>query len=263
MDAIKEIEYPFFLIPISPKEISIPFKLDLEFETERFLVKTVKTQTELRQALTLRHDVFFKNLPHKQNLSRMDQDEYDFDSDHLIVIEKKSKKIIGNYRIRSCLFHDRFYSESEFQIQDFLKNKSGSVLEVGRACVDPDFRSGVVIQLLWRGLTSYMKQTGARYLFGCTSISVHIPFLIENVWKIINEKNLLNKEFSVKPIISYDFKEIKNAPFEMPSLLGAYLKAGAQILGAPAYDAEFECADFLTLLDTESLTSNQFNRFFR
>ena len=36
---------------------------------------------------------------------------------------------------------------------------------------------------------------------------------------------------------------------ELPPLLKSYLKVGAKIVGRPALDKDFQCFDFLTLLD--------------
>jgi len=47
-----------------------------------------------------------------------------------------------------------------------------------------------------------------------------------------------------------------------PRLLKSYLSVGAKICGPPALDREFGTIDFLTLVDTEQLTSAARSRFF-
>jgi putative hemolysin len=47
-----------------------------------------------------------------------------------------------------------------------------------------------------------------------------------------------------------------------PSLIGAYLQLGAKICGEPAYDPDFKCADFLTLLDIKDLDVDFMNTLF-
>ena len=47
----------------------------------------------------------------------------------------------------------------------------------------------------------------------------------------------------------------------MPPLLRGYLRLGAQVCGPPSYDPDFDCADFLILLDVENL-DQRYLRFF-
>lgn len=43
---------------------------------------------------------------------------------------------------------------------------------------------------------------------------------------------------------------------KIPALLHSYLKAGAYICGQPAWDKDFQCVDFLTLLSVEQINNN-------
>ena len=43
----------------------------------------------------------------------------------------------------------------------------------------------------------------------------------------------------------------------------SYLKAGAKVYGKPAYDHEFRCSDFLTILDIKSMSEKHRNKYMR
>jgi putative hemolysin len=43
----------------------------------------------------------------------------------------------------------------------------------------------------------------------------------------------------------------------------SYLRAGAWVEGAPAYDRAFRCADLLTVLDTERMSPRYAARFMK
>ena len=245
---------------------SAPFepKFPLFFENNRYILKTVDSFGELRAALRLRHDVFFAWGLGKKLDFDLDVDLFDIDSDHLVVIDKKSSQVVGNYRIRCSLFHPKFYSEDEFTLNDFLEERDQSKVEIGRACIHPDHRTGSVIQLLWRGLLLYMRGTSARYLFGCSSISTHIPGQIEYVWNYLHENNLMHPNYHVQPKHPFAFRKVegeKDPRAEMPPLLHSYIRSGAKVLGPPAFDPEFECADFFTLLDLNELTLKRTRRY--
>jgi putative hemolysin len=64
-----------------------------------------------------------------------------------------------------------YYSESEFYINR-LQNLRSRMVEVGRSCIHPDYRSGAVITLLWAGLADYMVSNNYDYLMGCASIGM-------------------------------------------------------------------------------------------
>jgi putative hemolysin len=40
------------------------------------------------------------------------------------------------------------------------------MVEVGRSCIDSDYRTGTAIALLWSGLARYMLRNGHDYLIG-------------------------------------------------------------------------------------------------
>lgn len=59
--------------------------------------------------------------------------------------------VVGTYRLLSpkgAKDFGGYYSENEFDLSR-LKSLSDVVVEAGRACIDPHFRSGAVLMLLW------------------------------------------------------------------------------------------------------------------
>jgi putative hemolysin len=248
------------------KDLKRPFlrHVPLELETNRYLLKTVDRYSEVLQSLRLRHRVFFELQLGKSLPQWLDWDRFDLDSDHLIVLEKATGQMVGNYRIRCSEFHSDFYSQTEFQLGQLFHEVSAPQVEIGRACISPDHRSGSVIQLLWRGLVQYMKRTGSQYLFGCSSVSTRTPGYVEWVWKQLHAQGAVDDRFGVAPSCPYGFSSlssVQTVDFEMPALLQSYLRAGARVVGPPAYDAEFECVDFLTRLHLQELTEKRSKRF--
>ena len=64
-----------------------------------------------------------------------------------------------------------FYSSTEFDLSKVLK-PGKTYMEIGRTCVDPDFRTGAAIGYLWGFLAEYMEVNRIDYLMGCCSIPV-------------------------------------------------------------------------------------------
>lgn len=240
-------------------------KVRFSIDSNHFVIKTAETAEELQKVLKLRYNVFIKEGLHKRTPVKVDVESWDFIADHLIVVEKSTQKIAGTYRLISSKFSDRFYSQSEFEMDDLLK-LPGNKLELGRACIDKDFRAGIVMTLLWRGLVRMIQETNSRYLFGCTSIKTTDPEQMAQLTQFFIRNGHFSNEVAAAPRrkffvrnlpILVDCSDPDNQISEMiPPLLNSYLKAGAKVCGLPAFDKAFKCVDFLTLLDTTQITES-------
>jgi putative hemolysin len=50
---------------------------------------------------------------------------------------------------------DGFYTALEFDLGG-ITAPVGELMELGRSCVEPGYRTGAVMQLLWRGIADYV-----------------------------------------------------------------------------------------------------------
>ena len=247
------------------------FKLNenytIKIETDRYLLKTANHYREIFQLLLLRYRNFLSRSGTFMSFG-IDLDEFDSTCDHLIVIDKVKKKICGTYRLRASTYTDVFYSENEFDLNDFLKIP-GIKLELGRACIDKQCRDGAVINLLWKGIGLYAKKSQARFLFGCSSIKTLNKDIASSYYRYFKANNLIGAKYKIFPLPQYKenldcSKElITNTKIELPPLLRIYLAGGAKIYGSPAFDYSFKCIDFLTILDLNQLNLSFKRRFFK
>jgi len=80
---------------------------------------------------------------------------------------------VGTYRLlrqEVAERHGGFYSAGEFEIADLLKRHPGKrFLELGRSCVLPAYRSKRAIELLWRGIWTYVREHRIDVMIGCAS----------------------------------------------------------------------------------------------
>lgn len=242
---------------------SFSAKIKIEINKKNYIIRTASNQDELEQVLTLRHQVFLEELLHKKRIIEVDFDKFDLLCDHLMIINKSDDALIGTYRLNCSKFSDDFYSATEFNI-DAILELPGDKVELGRACVHPDYRNGMTIALLWKGLSEYMTTSQSRFFFGCSSIkSMDYMFILKIYNALLKTGNLIELP-DVKPIGKFKSKSLKKLiktqtpdpdqdAFEMldelPPLLKSYIKAGAKVIGRPALDKDFQCFDFLTLLD--------------
>lgn len=251
-------------------------KVEIEVVVGPYAIKTVSDVSELKEALALRFNVFHKEMIGTRRPHGVDVDEFDFVCDHLIIVNRKTGKIIGTYRLNCSLFSDQFYSAREFNLNRILSHP-GTKLELGRACIDKDFRNGFTISLLWKGIAEYMNATQSQVLFGCASVKTANPREAALLYRHFFEENRMRPEYFAPPTLAFTMPDLDlwirsfRAPLTeaevaevkqlLPPLCRAYLRIGASIAGEPAWDEEFKCIDFLTILHREDLNRTLWKRY--
>lgn len=259
-------------IKFSPRFIAYTPTHEISIETKSYILETASTTSDLLDVFELRHQIFLEDVgAAKEDSDGFDIDEFDSICDHLIIKSKEDGGIVGTYRIISSHYSDDFYSQSEFDLKDFL-NRPGHKLELGRACIHHGHRNGAVIDLLWRGICEYMDLTGSKYLFGCSSLKLTDVAESKAVMEYLESEGHLQDTFKIGPIGKFkmDFNGVEAADLEagdikkmVPPLLRSYFSAGAKVYGEPALDVDFKCIDFLTILDLEEMTSSYKRRYLK
>ena len=236
--------------------------IELYFSNKYYEIKTVNTKCELMETLYLRKKVFEEEMC--TNFTPVIEiDEFDKYSDIMIVRHLKTNKIVGTYRMLLEDSISKFYSETEFNIEGFLKAK-GKKLELSRACIDQHHRNGGVISLLWRGILQYATIVNAKFLFGSSSMWNCDFTIAKAVFHNLQQNGMSSNMYNISPnachrIPSFNSIEVADNSIKkslIPSLLRVYLSAGALIHGDPAYDREFNCIDFLTVLNLQEIDIN-------
>jgi putative hemolysin len=216
-------------------------------------VTLATSASEILAAQKLRWRVFAEELGASlpSRTPGVDQDFYDAHCDHLIVRDEANGRIVGTYRIlppQAARKVGSYYSENEFDLTRFAHLRS-RIVEVGRSCIDPDYRTGATIALLWAGLARYMRENNHEYLIGCASIGMHDGG--HNAVGIYHSlaAHMAPTEYRVFPRHPLPLDRIEALPNpEIPPLIKGYMRAGAWICGEPAWDPDFNTADLLLLL---------------
>jgi len=234
----------------------------------RLTLRQASSREDLRRIQKLRFDVFGVEMGAQLSTADqgIDSDEYDALCAHLMVEDRSSGMVVGTYRMLSpeaARKAPALYSEHEFNLAR-LSNLRPRLVEVGRSCVHPDFRSGAVITLLWAGLADYVKKQGCEYLAGCASVSLSDGGRqAVSLYRQLEASHLSPAEWRVFPLLPLPLDRIQDdaiaAP--MPPLIKGYLRAGAHVCGEPAWDPDFNCADFFMLLSMNRL-SKRYDRHF-
>lgn len=231
-------------------------------------LRLAQTQHDLKAVQRLRFKIFSEEmqavLPSAQ--SGLDIDEYDAWCEHFMVLGGPKQKVVGTYRIlrpEQAARLGRYYSESEFDLSPLDPMRS-QIAELGRSCVHPKYRNGSAIMLLWMGIANVMRSQGYRYLLGCASVSLRDDGVTAAaVWREAQKSMQKNPAAPrLTPHYRYPVDRLdSDLPARIPPLIKGYLNVGAVLCGEPAWDPDFNTADFPVLLDITQLPTRYVKLF--
>lgn len=212
---------------------------------------------DVRAAQRLRYAVFAEEMGARLRtpLPGHDIDLFDDYCEHLLVRDADSGEVIGTYRVLTPAQAKRvgcFYSDTEFDLTR-LRGLREQMVELGRSCVHPQHRHGGVIMALWGALADFMVRNRLDVMIGCASIPMHYEgphgmagggHAAASIWRQVRERHLAPVEFHVTPRLPLPVHELDDTlPVEPPALVKGYLRLGTKVLGAPAWDPDFNTAD--------------------
>lgn len=260
-------------------------------------VRLAKTAAEVDAAQALRYRVFYEEmgaLPSSlARERRRDADALDDVCDHLLVLDAEKtgqESVVGTYRLirrAAAAKHGSFYSESEFDIAPLLAYP-GEILELGRSCIDAAYRTGVVMNVLWKGLAAYMFTHDIKLMFGCASLPgadpekhiVPLSYLYHHhlappalraraLPEVYVKMDRLPRE-AFDPDAALDsltFNGIKLDPkagaASLPPLIKGYLRVGCTVGDGAYIDKQFNTTDVCIIFRTDLIAARYMRHYER
>lgn len=239
----------------------------------RLFAEFVTSPEEIKEVQKLRYDVFCEeyNVTLPTNTywkgSPIDADEIDEGCLHLVVREGQTLEPVGYTRVLTQDLARKlggFYSAHEFEISS-ITNIKGRIMEIGRTCIHPDYRNGGTIAVLWSRIAKFMMDNNYQYLFGCASISLADGgTAFASIMPLLRENHMSDKSMRVTPKLPLEtHAEPCETENQLPPLLKAYMKMGAQICGEACWDPEFNVADVFVVLNLEQVANRYAKRFLK
>jgi L-ornithine Nalpha-acyltransferase len=247
-------------------------------------VRLALSSQEIDSAQALRYRVFYEEMgatPTPEMAARhRDFDRFDAHCDHLLVIDhmrKNKNPIIGTYRLIRRATADKcggFYSSSEYNIEPLIQYP-GEILELGRSCIDSEYRTGPVMQILWRGLTAYVFQHDVRLMFGCASLPGTDPQALALPLSYLHYHHLAPPALRAKalperyidmrlipreafdPNVAFDTMKLdpRNGSNSLPPLIKGYIRVGGFVGEGAVIDDQFNTTDVCIIVKTDLITS--------
>ncbi|MTI15509.1 GNAT family N-acetyltransferase [Sansalvadorimonas verongulae] len=223
---------------------------------------------DMEDIFRLRFEVFsstFNGNFDSQCEHSLDTDPFDNHCQHLIVRDIRTGETVATTRLlgdENASLIGHFYSQNEFYLPG-ITELPGKVLELGRTCINEQYRDGAAIFTLWQTLARFLADNKYRFLIGCASISMDDGGIqTEAIMKDIREKYLDNSRIQARPKVQVpQISLAENVVARPPALLKTYLRLGARVCGEPSWDQEFGCADVFILLDMHNLCPRYARRF--
>ncbi len=266
---------------VSPLLVSELHKKDfVELRSGNLGVKLAETEAERDAARALRYHVFYEEMGAKPSEATLrmkrDYDDYDKYSDYLLVLDYHKpaghERVVGTYRLLRKDQADKaggFYSCSEYDIS-VLSDFPGKLLEVGRSCVHPDYRSRSALQLLWEGMAAYIFYYQIDLLFGCASFSGTDPDKYAEILTYLYQSQLAPPALRVKALPERRVEMLRVDPHkidyarcrtELPPLIKGYLRLGGYVGDGAVVDYQFNTIDVAIVLKTE-LIADKYYRYY-
>ena len=237
-------------------------------------VAWARHQDEVRAAQRLRHQVFVEEMgarltPMAGAPAGHDMDVFDDFCEHLVVRTvsdgDEPAQVVGTYRVLTPAAARRagsFYSDTEFDLTR-LRPLRDRMAELGRSCVHEDHRSGGVILQLWAALATFMDRNGLDTMIGCASVSMRDGgHHAASLWNRLKQTHMAPIEWQVRPRVPLPVDDLdQTLDADPPPLIKGYLRCGARVLGAPAWDPDFNTADLPLLTRTADLPARYRRHF--
>ncbi|WP_256325675.1 GNAT family N-acetyltransferase [Sphingomonas sp. YR710] len=248
---------------------------------ERMLtVRLAQDARDIAAAQRLRYRIFCEAMGaslHSEQAG-LDIDRYDAYCDHLLVedLAARGSPVVGTYRLLRQGVAERhfgFYSADEFDLDPIIahaRRERMELLELGRSCVDPAYRDAGTIQMLWRGIADYLRRHRIGFMFGCASFHGTDPEAHAAGLSLLAHDHLAPVELRARaigahrvdmarvPIGGYD---ARLAQRQLPPLIKAYLRVGAQVGEGAFVDGDFNSIDVFMLMPVARIAARYAERF--
>jgi putative hemolysin len=253
-----------------------------QVSNRRLSVRLDSCEADLIAVQRLRAKVFIEEMGAQGSAGfydQLDADVYDPLCDHLLVIDEDagpSGEVVGTYRLlRESVANASFgfYSASEFDLNPILTGPGrpkGELLELGRSCVLPEYRTSATISLLWRGIADYIAVHRIGLMFGCASFPGTDPDRHAEALSYLAHRHLAPEEIRPSvlsgkggnlerlPVGSYDERR---AMLQLPPLVKGYLRAGASFGEGIYIDRDFNTVDVCVIMPVIQISNRYAQRF--
>ncbi len=244
--------------------------------------RLARLEEEVDAAQALRYRVFYEEMEAvptpEMRAMRRDSDRFDDICDHILVIDSTRSDlpfgVVGTYRLlrRSVAKQNfGFYTSDEFNIGP-VSSVEGEILELGRACVEAEYRTRPSIQLLWQFIAQYVFCHDITLLFGCASLqgtdsaelAVPLSYLYHFHLAPPHLRPLAIDDRRVDMcMVGKDEIDPRRAMTSLPTMIKGYLRLGGFVGDGAVIDPQFNTTDVCIVVKTDLVTEKYYSHYDR
>ena len=249
-------------------------------------VRLALRKSEIRKAQKLRYKIFYTQggaiADLKARMTRRDICPFDRLCDHLIVIDhdhvtrlgRNKPKTVGAYRLLRQDVAEKnggFYSAQEFDIAPLLaRHPNKRFLELGRSCVHEKWRNKRTLELMWRGIWTYVRHHNIDVIIGCASLPGSNPLPHARALSFLHHNAAAGQEWRVEALahnnVSMNYFaagqiDARRALMSLPPLLKGYLRCGARVGAGAVVDHAFGATDVFVVMPVADIDPRYINYF--
>jgi putative hemolysin len=245
-------------------------------------VRLAAGPAEIQAAQALRYRIFYEEMGARPDPaiadSRRDRDAFDAVADHIVIIDHAigpgAEGVIGTYRLIRREAADRigrFYSADEYDIAPLLAFP-GRLLELGRSCIQAEYRGRPALQLMWRGIAAYVFHHRIDLMFGCASLPGNDPDALSAELSYLYHHHLAPP--ALRPqAVAHRHVDMRRLPApsgdprrvlaQLPPLIKGYLRLGGFVGDGAVIDRAFNTIDVAVVVKTDLVTDRYYRHYER
>ncbi|MEM9144716.1 MAG: GNAT family N-acyltransferase [Pseudomonadota bacterium] len=254
----------------------------MRIDAGRFTVRLAESDRDVAAAQRLRYRVFVEEMgataSPEDAAARRESDRFDAHFEHLLLIDgecedpDKEAGVVGVYRLmRGARAREGigFYGADEYDLSKLVHYPT-ETLELGRSCVDVDYRGGAGMHLLWTGLGQYVSEHDIEILFGVASFHGRDPAPLAQALSYLHYNHLAPEPLRVRAAAGA-YTDMAMLPPEevskieamrqIPTLIKAYIRLGGYVGDGAFIDHAFNTVDVCLLMDTTSMVQ-RYRKFY-
>lgn len=231
-----------------------------------FELRLARDAADIRDGQRLRYEVFVEELGAGGLLvdheARLERDAFDDRYDHLLLWDRAAPgcPCVGVYRMmrgERLAPGERFYCEDEYDLGK-LRASGRRLLELGRSAVHRDYRGGMALARIWRGLLDYVEEHRIEVLFGVASFHGTDPGAYAQTLSLLHRQHLAPEPlrvraraegFAAMDVLPEAEIDRVAAMRDVPPLLKAYLRIGGCVGEGAFVDRVFNTTDVCVVVD--------------
>ena len=228
----------------------------------KFRARIATTGDDIRATQRLRHRAF--RAGDGQVPGGLDEDGFDAACTHVLVEERATGTLVCCFRLLPLSSGAEIagsYSAQYYELAA-LSAFDGPMVEMGRFCIDPDWRDPDILRVAWGAMTGYVDRNGVEMLFGCSSFRGTDAETYADAFALLKERHLAPKRWlpRVKAPNVFRFAQklrrrpdLRRAQALMPPLLRTYLLMGGWVSDHAVVDHDLGTLHVFTGLEISAV----------